>query len=339
MSSHSTFSQPGTNGSATEEERSTASAPPRRGLGRGLGALITSSEEEAARRRASAAAELPDGVRQLAPDEIAPNPHQPRTQFNEQALHELADSIREHGIIQPLIVTRAGEATALASESEARFWLIAGERRWRAARLAGLRSVPALVREASPQQLVEWALVENVQRADLNPLEEASAYQALVSEFGFTQAEVAQRVGKSRSAVTNTMRLLRLPAGVQQALLDQQISGGHARALLGLPKEELMSAALDEILARELNVRQTEVLVKRMVELSGRPQAADEAEEPDPLQTHFAQVEDRFRAALGTRVNLNRNKNGSGRLVVHFYNDDDLEMLYRLMTGDEQGAE
>lgn len=310
----------------------------RRGLGRGLGALIMDTQgtrgaaaaAEAAARAGSA--EITDGVHLLTWESIAPNPHQPRAHFDPGALDELAASIREHGIIQPLIVTQQPQQPNA-------YWLVAGERRWRAARLADLATVPAIVREASPQQLVEWALVENLQRADLNPLEEAAAYQSLLDEFGLTQAEIGRRVGKSRSAVANTVRLLQLPSKVQAVLVDGRISAGHARALLALPDAALIAQALERILAHDLNVRQTEELVKR---LAGAPEAQPEPEAEDPsrsLDADLTHLENRLRAALGTRVHLTRNRDGSGRLTVHFYSDEDLAQIYHLIAGDEDGDE
>ena len=257
---------------------------------------------------------------------LQPNPHQPRSNFDPATLLELADSIRAHGVIQPLVVTAApGRAGA--------YWIIAGERRWRAAQLADLATVPVVVREASQQQLMEWALVENVQRDDLNPLEEATAYQALMEEFGLTQASVAARVGKSRSAVANTVRLLALPSVAQQALIDERIAAGHARALLSLPEPALMEQALALIIQHDLSVRQTEALVKKLA----TPPAAPVSATPQPVPSDQPQVrhlEDRFRAAFGTKVSLNRNADGSGQLVVHFYSDDDLDSIYRLVAGE-----
>jgi ParB family chromosome partitioning protein len=241
----------------------------------------------------------------------------------------LAASIREHGIIQPLLLT----ANPL---EPGKFWIVAGERRWRAARLAEFATVPAIVRDASPEELVELALVENLQRADLNPLEEASAYQTLIDEFTLTQAEIGQRVGKSRSAIANTLRLLQLPRPVQEALSDGRISAGHARALLALPDPDVMSKGLARILDRALSVRQTEEYVKQLLLAAAQPaEPAPAPEEPPAVDTHLAHLENRFRAFLGTRVNLARNKDGSGRLIVHFYSDEDLNNLYQLIAGDE----
>jgi len=297
----------------------------RRGLGRGLGALITKSaglgeqERETLIEQAEAG-----GIRMLPAAEIIPNPHQPRTVFDPQSLTELSASIAEHGIIQPLIVTES-------PDQPQRYWLIAGERRWRAAQQAGLARVPVIVREASPQQLLEWALVENVQRADLNPLEEATAYHSLMTEFGLTQAQVAERVGKSRSAVANTVRLLGLPPTVQSALTDGKISAGHARALLSLSSRPAMEAALEQVVDQELTVRQTETLVRRLLEPPPPPTATQSTQS----QVHLRALEGRFRSTLGTKVSLERRQDGSGRLIIHFFNDDDLDSIYRQIVGEE----
>lgn len=315
----------------------------RRALGRGLGALIVDTQTtpppafEETDREMAGGAPAPDapqadetgaGVRQLLLDSISPNPQQPRNYFDPAALEELADSIRTHGILQPLIVTSN-------PHEPNHYWLIAGERRWRAARLALLETVPVIVREASPLQLVEWALVENLQRADLSPLEEAEAYQALIEGFALTQAEIGQRVGKSRAAVANTLRLLQLPREVQEALMDGRVSAGHARALLSLPNADLMRLALEQILARGLSVRQTEELVKQLAAAATQPAKAEQKKQPES-DSQLAHMENHFRSVLGTRVNLSRNRDGSGRLVVHFYSDEELSQLYQLIAGDDE---
>lgn len=306
---------------------------PGRGLGRGLGALIvdTSADTDPTDKESPAVSKS-SRVQQCALDAIQPNPHQPRTHFPEAALEELAASIRTHGIIQPLIVTANPEHSGT-------YWLVAGERRWRAAKLAALTEVPVVIREASSQQLVELALIENIQRADLNPLEEAAAYLTLFQEFGLTHGEIADRVGRSRSAVTNTLRLLDAPASVQKAVTDTVISAGHARALLGLKTAPLIEAVLQQVIGQELNVRQTEALVKRLQEAAtppGMPAAEPPVSEAADEQVGY--LENRFRTVLGTRVNLNRNANGSGRLVIHFYSDEDLDHIFRLITGDEEDS-
>ena len=295
-------------------------------MGRGLGALLgratTRGESEAGEQ---AAHRNEGGIRDIPIDEIQPNPHQPRTRFEPASLTELATSIREHGVIQPVIVTER-------PDQPQRYWLITGERRWRAARQAGLTIVPTVVREATSQQLLELALVENLQRDDLSPLEEAAAYSTLIDRFELTQAQVAYRVGKSRSAVANAVRLLGLPAEIQAALNDGLISAGHARALLSLASNEDKQRALDQIVARELNVRQAEELVRRWLE---KPPAEDPEEELPHLQAQLRFWENRFRDRLSTKVSLDRKADGSGRLVIHFYSDDDLETIYREIIGDE----
>ncbi len=305
--------------------------PPRKhGLGRGLAALIRNTEYV----EPTHTDEHPDssgshlGVQQIAVERIQPNPHQPRTQFDAAMLAELAASVSVHGILQPLIVTEL-------AEQPGHYALIAGERRWRAAQLAGLATVPALVREASSSQVIEWALIENVQRADLNALEEATAYQALMDEFGLTQDEVADRVGKSRPAIGNAVRLLRLPPLLQEAVISGQISAGHGRALLSLQTEERIRQAFDLVIQHDLSVRQTEALVKKLQAAAEQPAEDEPAHEP-ALPPQLTHLESRFRAALGTRVNLSRNANGSGRLVIHFYNDEDLTQLYQLIAGDDE---
>jgi ParB family transcriptional regulator, chromosome partitioning protein len=278
----------------------------RSGLGKGLEALIPVAEGPAT------------GLTHVPVSTIAPNPMQPRTALDPDALAELAASIREHGLIQPLIVTQQGPE---------RYQLIAGERRWQAARLAGLPTVPVIVKEATPQQALELALVENIQRADLNPLEEASAFRQLVEEFGLTQEQVADRVGKSRVAVTNTMRLLRLPAEVKQALADGTLHEGHARALLALPTPEAQLAALKVVVKRALSVRQTEELVRRLL---AEP-LPKKLERPASPETEA--LEEEFRETLGTKVTLYRSRKGQGRLVIHFYSEEELQAIYDVIVG------
>jgi len=298
----------------------------RRGLGRGLGALILDTAVTPASAEVVAQAEA-GGIRMLAIEQLVPNPHQPRAQFDPTALEELAASIQTHGIIQPIVVS------AVPTKPD-QYWIVAGERRWRAAQMAGLASVPAIVRETTPQQLMEWALVENVQRADLNAIEEAIAYQALMVEFGLTQADVAERVGKSRPAIGNTVRLLALPLEIQAAVVDERITAGHARALLSLPDAATMQRALDEITKRDLNVRQTELLVRRLNEPSPDPMPPSQLEPEDEAQVRH--LEGRFRSALGTKVSLTRHQDGTGRLIVHFYSDEELSQLFQVIAGDDE---
>jgi ParB family chromosome partitioning protein len=285
----------------------------KRALGRGLEALIPSTVDSSS------------GLRQVPVDVIAPNPHQPRQRLDSDALAELAASIREHGLIQPLIVSEALEDAPPGCE----YQLIAGERRLEAAKLAGLERVPVIVKEATPEQMLEIALVENLQRADLNPLEEAAAYQQLSDEFGLTQQEIAEKVGKGRVSVANAMRLLRLPDFVKSVLANGQISEGHARALLGLEDDlEVMKHALKRAIERRLNVRQTEELVRRLRTSPASPKARR------TVSPETRALESEFARALGTKVNLVRSKKG-GRLTIHFYSEEELQALYDRLI--EQG--
>ncbi len=287
----------------------------RRGLGRGLTSLIPETSPDITGPGPAPAG----GLRMLPIDEVAPNPRQPRQAIAPEALAELAASIKEHGLIQPIIVTEG------QIDDPTPYVIIAGERRWRASRLAGLEEIPVVIKEASPQDMLELALVENIQRSDLNPLEEAAAYQTLMDEFGLTQEQVAERVGKSRSAVTNVVRLLRLPAEVKNALLEEQIREGHARAILGLNDERTMVEATKLVINRGLSVRQTEELVRRL----SNPPAPKEAGETDaaPASPESKALEDRLRAYLGTKVNLFRSRKG-GRIVIHFYSEEELADIY-----------
>jgi ParB family chromosome partitioning protein len=285
------------------------------GLGKGLDALIPAAEGE------TPIAAVTPGVVQVPFSSIIPNPHQPRSPIRDQDLVELAASIEEHGIIQPLIVAKVPDG----------YQLIAGERRWRAARLAGLSQVPVVVKDAAPKEMLELALVENVQRADLNALEEAQAYRQLTDEFEMTQMQVAKRVGKSREAIANTLRLLNAARAVQEALLANKISEGHARALLGLEKAEAQEDALKAVRSKGLNVRQTEELVRRR--LGQKKPKRRTSEETQARKAETAKLEDEFRKALETKVDLTREGQG-GRLVIHFYSDEELHALYeRIVEG------
>ena len=276
--------------------------PARKALGRGLDALIP--------------AEAATGLREVAVDRIEPNPQQPRQRFERGALEDLAQSIRDHGIVQPLVVSALGDD---------RYRLIVGERRWQASKLAGLETVPVVIKDVSDRQSLELALIENVQRADLNPLEEAAAYQRLMQDFGLTQQDVGQQVGKSRVAITNTMRLLLLPEVVKRAVVEERISEGHARALLSLPDKQSQMAALERIERDELTVRATEDLVRRLLE-PGRARSVRE-KSPD-----IEAVEDELRRALGTKVSLRHGKRG-GRIVIEYYSDEEFQGLYDRLRG------
>lgn len=290
--------------------------PRKTGLGKGLSALIPDTPVEWQSEREANAPLVQVGVVEAPVNAIQPNPHQPRTAMDETALRELADSIREHGLIQPLIVT----------QSEGGYQLIAGEWRWRAAQLAGLATVPVVVKEAAPEQMLEMALVENLQRADLNPLEEAAAFRQLMDEFGLTQEQVARRVGKSRAAVGNAVRLLKLPEPAKARLADGTISEGHARALMSLDNETAILKALTTVTRRALSVRQTEEMVRRI--LAGPKVKAKKV----AMSAETRSIEDRFRRVLGTKVNLFRSRRG-GKVVIHFYSEEEFDAIYRRIVG------
>jgi ParB family transcriptional regulator, chromosome partitioning protein len=269
------------------------------GLGRGLDAIIPPSNEPKG------------GTDTVRIENIIPNPRQPRSIMAEEGLQELAESIRQHGILQPLIVTK---------ESENQYVLIAGERRWRAARIAGLDVVPVIQREANDRDRLELALIENVQRADLMPLETAEAYRQLAEDFSLTHEEIALRVGKSRVSITNTLRLLKLPEVVQNALVNGNITEGHARALLALSTPQSQMAVLQTIMRNDLSVRQTEELVKKY----GGEKTPTKPKPETPVEVK--EIEDRLREHLGTRVTVNHGKKG-GSLVIYYYSNEELNSV------------
>jgi ParB family chromosome partitioning protein len=275
--------------------------PQRSGLGKGLDALIPGGGN----------VPTDGGVAQVAIDSIQRNPRQPRQAFKEDELEELAISIREHGVIQPLIVTPAMNGM---------YTLIAGERRLQASRRAGLKKLPVVIRNATDQQLLELALIENVQRADLNPIEEAEAFHHLIKEFGLSQESVATRVGKSRVAVTNTLRLLEAASAVKQALVDGKISEGHARALLALHSAKAQEAALRTIVNLDLSVRQAEQLARK---LGGVKPVSKKKAGRNP---NVSDIERRLRSSLGTKVALKPGKSG-GSLTIYYYSDEELDAL------------
>ena len=275
----------------------------RYGLGRGLEALIPR------------AADTGEGVLQLPIDGLERNRHQPRGKFDDEELAQLAASIATHGVLQPIVVR---------TNASGGYELIAGERRVRAARLAGLSTVPAVVRDSTSEQLLELALVENVQREDLNPIEEAQAYRELIDRFGLTHEEVAQRVGKSRVAVSNALRLLDLAAETRGAILEGRISEGHGRALASLTIHELQRAVLRVVLERHLSVRQTEELVRRKREQSP-------ARARQPLSPDLLDLEAQLRGLLATKVGIVRSRRG-GRVVIDFYSDEELDRIYTIIS-------
>lgn len=333
-------------------------AKPRFGLGRGLDALIpgASADPEAS----APLTPIPQAAPLEAPiDSIQPNPHQPRRHIAEdEALTELAASIKEHGVIQPLVVTELApeDQVALQTGGEIiRYQLIAGERRWRASKLAKLEKVPVIIREATPQQVLELALIENIQRSDLNPIEEAEAYQMLVNEYGLTQEEVGQRVGKSRVAIANTIRLLALPVAAREKLANrnQEFTAGHARAVLTIKSEEAQRQAIQDIIEKGLSVRDAEELARRFNEVSvqhqpeQQPMPQQPEQEPGqetPPQSQATEdynfsraIENDIRETLALKVQLRRNAKGKGSLTIFFNSDDELQHLYEKIAERQDG--
>ena len=295
----------------------------RSGLGRGLGALIPPD----------ITGEAGSGLREVPVGSISPNPHQPRAYFDEEALASLTASVAELGVLQPILVREVGDE---------RYELIAGERRWRAAKRAGLPSIPVVVRAVDEVLSLEQALVENLHREDLNPLEEAAAYQQLMEDFDLTQEAVAQKVGKSRSAVANTLRLFQLPPTIQRLVAENQLAAGHAKALLGTPDRAFQDELAQRIVAEGLSVRETEEAVRRHQEADAEPEA--EAAEPSSAPRATApgkrlrapgllELEELLAAHLDTRVTVTMaGSDGKGKVVVEFGGLEDLERIYRAMT-------
>lgn len=273
------------------------------GLGRGLDALFSNSLMDAN-----------DSVKTVSISSIVPNPRQPRTRFTDNELSELADSIREHGVIQPLIVSEQGDGT---------YTLIAGERRLRASQIAGLNTVPVVTRQADDRELLELALIENIQREDLSPLEAAEAYKSLEENFNLTHEEISKRVGKNRASVTNTMRLLKLPGEVQKALLEKKITEGHARVLLSLPTPQAQINAMNHIIKNELNVRQTEEYIRSLLGESNKKTKTAKTD----LTPELKEIENKLRQSIGTKVSLRPTKNGAGSISIHYYSDEELESI------------
>jgi ParB family chromosome partitioning protein len=290
------------------------------GLGKGLDSMIPEQYKD----------ENTENVSQetmIHISNIEPNKSQPRRKFDEDSLRELADSIKQYGVIQPLILQKKDQY----------YEIIAGERRWRAARIAGLKEVPAIIKDYSPQEIVEIALIENIQREDLNPIEEALTYQRLIQEFNLKQDDVAGKVSKSRAAVTNSMRLLKLDSRIQQMLIDNMISGGHARALLAIEDYEKQYNMASKIFNEKLSVRDTEKLVKRIQnetvnkeESKEKPLDVKSAVQEDDFI--YKDLEDKIRNIMGTKVSIRKNKNNSGKIEIEYYSYEELERILDLFS-------
>ena len=296
----------------------------KRGLGKGLDSLIPtnvmmeSEVKHATVSTASSPEEEKDGTLMVKLSKVEPNREQPRKNFDEDSLQELAESLKQFGMLQPILVQNRGDY----------YEIIAGERRWRAAKIAGLKEVPVIVRELTDQEIVEISLIENIQREDLNPIEEAQAYKRLLTEFHLKQDEVAERVSKSRTAVTNSMRLLKLCDEVQKMVVDDMISTGHARALISIEDPEEQYLIAQKIFAEKLSVREVEKLVKDLYKPPKPPK-----EENKTLQAIYQEISERLKQSLSTKVSVSAKQNGAGKIEIEFYNHEDLERLLERITG------
>mgnify|MGYP002510414289 FL=1 len=287
----------------------------KKGLGKGLDSLISGKFDTETVNN-----ETTDVSREtfVKLTQVEPNNGQPRRNFNEDSLQELADSIKQHGIIEPLIVQKKGNV----------YKIIAGERRWRAARIAGLKEIPVILKEYTDQEVFEIALIENIQREDLNPIEEALAYKKLIDEFGLKQDDVANRVGKSRVAVTNSMRLLKLDERVQQMLVDDMLSGGHARALLSIIDVEQQYQTAMKVFDEKLSVRDTERLVKKLLE--EKPEIVQKTDSSSQVIYH--DLEEKLKSIIGSKVVINRKANNKGKIEIEYYSTDELDRIVELIN-------
>ena len=296
----------------------------KRGLGKGLDSLIPtnvmmeSEVKHATVSTASSPEEEKDGTLMVKLSKVEPNREQPRKNFDEDSLQELAESLKQFGMLQPILVQNRGDY----------YEIIAGERRWRAAKIAGLKEVPVIVRELTDQEIVEISLIENIQREDLNPIEEAQAYKRLLTEFHLKQDEVAERVSKSRTAVTNSMRLLKLCDEVQKMVVDDMISTGHARALISIEDPEEQYLIAQKIFDEKLSVREVEKLVKDLHKPPKPPK-----EENKTMQAIYQEISERLKQSLSTKVSVSAKQNGAGKIEIEFYNHEDLERLLERITG------
>lgn len=289
-----------------------------RGLGKGLDALIPVSSDVKNNKRANSSSEKEKGPETLVKiTMVEPNREQPRKTFDEESLNELAESIKQFGLLQPILV----------QDRKDYYEIIAGERRWRAAKIAGLKEVPVIIKNLTEQEIVEISLIENIQRENLNPIEEALAYKKLLNEFHLKQEEVAERVSKSRTAVTNSMRLLKLAEKVQEMVVKEEITTGHARALLGIEDEEQQISTAKKIVDEKLSVRDIEKLVKNM----NKPAKEKKSSEQKNHDFIYQDIEEKLKLSLGTKVSIAAKENGSGKIEIEFYSGDDLERLLDIL--------
>ena len=291
-------------------------APKGKGLGKGLGSLFSDMAEISKGTLPNVAdisQEEEKTAKMIKVRDIEPNRHQPRKVFDEAELNDLADSIRTYGVITPLIVVKEKD----------HYMIIAGERRWRAAKIAGVKEVPVVIREYTEQEIAEISLVENIQRSDLNPIEEASAYEKLMDTYGLTQEELSDKIGRSRSAVANALRLLKLPENVREMVRKGDLRTGHAKAILGLEKPEQMEEAAKAVVENDLSVRETEALVKKML----TPQRKKPAKTPLQNQTAYEDTENQLKEVLKTQVIIRRKAENAGKIEIDYYSLEDLERI------------
>ncbi len=286
-----------------------------KGLGKGLDALFNSPSVSIKDTPATTASG--DGIRTVKIGKVEPNRDQPRKVFDENDINELASSIKDHGILQPILVTDRGD----------HFEIIAGERRWRAANVAGLKEVPVIVKDLTEEEIYIISLLENLQRKDLNPIDEAQAYKRLIDDYGFKQDEVAEKVYKSRTEVTNKIRLLKLPEKVRQMVIDGTLSTGHARALLSIEDEKSIEETAEKIVAQKLSVRDVEKLVKSL----GNPAKKPRAKKANKNSFVYEDIENRLKQTLGTKVSISAKDGGAGKIEIEFFSDDDLERILEII--------
>lgn len=287
------------------------------GLGKGLDSLIS---DKVSQKQTSG--DKKEGSKKeeqfLKISQVEPNREQPRKKFDEDALIELSESIKQYGVLQPLLVQKRDDY----------YEIIAGERRWRAAKLAGLKEVPVIIKDLTDQQIMEISLIENIQREDLNPIEEAQAYKRLITEFHLKQDEIAERVSKSRSAITNSMRLLKLCDKVQQMIIDEQLTMGHVRPLIGIDDSEEQYLIAQRIFDERLNVRETEKLIKKLQREKEQPEQKKEA---DDLSYIYENVQEQMKQILGTKVTVHPKKNNKGKIEIEYYSQDELNRILEMM--------
>lgn len=293
---------------------------PKKGLGKGLDSLIPHNNTiKKVEKKTVEVIKEKAGETTLKLSEIEPNRNQPRKNFNEDALEELKESIKEFGVIQPIVVQKRKDY----------YEIIAGERRWRAAKLAGIKEVPVIIKDYTDKEIMEIALIENIQREDLNPIEEAMAYKNLIDEYNLKQDEVAQRVSKSRATVTNAMRLLKLTEEVQRMLTEDMVSSGHARALLAVENQEMQIELANKIFDEKLSVRETEKLVKQL----NNPKKKPDKKEDIPNKAVYEDIEEKLKSKVGSKVRLNYKANGKGKIEIEYYSNAELERIYDLIMG------